>query len=445
MNLALLSTPPYSRKARKAFRDFKARVEADGGTFETPNETRKELTRLARLGLLDDDLTLAYVAGAYKAGKWYNIQGAGGDLDVVRATDAYRVNRPFALQSRGNNITATTYGTDGKLKGNYIRSALTNLFRDSEPTTDPGQGERTSVTFEVNDWNIGLDGKVVFGDNSIDRRYRNTASLPATTHSMAFLIKPNNGLVPTFGTGSTNITNITFGGNSVASNTTIVEVHSGIWLVKASGTIDASFPNLNGIRKLTTNNSVGFEVSALMIVAGDVDLTLEDYIKTVGSSAPRNADNISKTGISGLIGQTEGVALIRVDLSDVDAVSNGRLFEFNDGTTTNRTIFRKFTNTKNLILQVGSTVQIIGNYSGANSGEVLMLLRYDGTNFTPFLRGSKVNDYTLTAPSALSMVLIGTSPAYLADGWLNDRVKAFYHWKSTTKFTDEICQKLTTP
>jgi len=62
------------------------------------------------------------------------------------------------------------------------------------------------------------------------------------------------------------------------------------------------------------------------------------YVPTVASSVTRNADVISKTGISSLIGQTEGTMFldIKAQLNTADEQD----FSISDGTTNNRVIIR---------------------------------------------------------------------------------------------------------
>jgi hypothetical protein len=63
---------------------------------------------------------------------------------------------------------------------------------------------------------------------------------------------------------------------------------------------------------------------------------LQSYIPTLGASVTRGADACSKTGISSLIGQTEGTIFVEIDSSQF---LTGSYIGISDGTTTNRQIF----------------------------------------------------------------------------------------------------------
>jgi hypothetical protein len=60
------------------------------------------------------------------------------------------------------------------------------------------------------------------------------------------------------------------------------------------------------------------------------------YINTLGAAVTRGVDDCSKTGISSLIGQTEGTIFVEIDSSQF---LTGSYIGISDGTTTNRQIF----------------------------------------------------------------------------------------------------------
>jgi len=60
------------------------------------------------------------------------------------------------------------------------------------------------------------------------------------------------------------------------------------------------------------------------------------YIPTLSTSVTRVADAASKTGISSLIGQTEGTVMVEYDQSLIGQSATRRIFALNDGTSANR-------------------------------------------------------------------------------------------------------------
>jgi len=107
--------------------------------------------------------------------------------------------------------------------------------------------------------------------------------------------------------------------------------------VRYTYTFVASAAAQNGFNLITFNGLAGTSLTADLLVWG-VQLELgaypTSYIPTVASSVTRNADVISKTGISSLIGQTEGTIFLDFELLP-NNINSSYLFALNDGTNTN--------------------------------------------------------------------------------------------------------------
>lgn len=79
-----------------------------------------------------------------------------------------------------------------------------------------------------------------------------------------------------------------------------------------------------GMATITGDNSKGFYLWGAQLEAGS---NATSYIPTVASTVTRNADVISKSGISSLIGQTEGTIYLKVKYSSLGKTSTGRWFK----------------------------------------------------------------------------------------------------------------------
>ena len=90
-----------------------------------------------------------------------------------------------------------------------------------------------------------------------------------------------------------------YGTSLVRANTKKVQsLGNGLYFAVASGTNAGTHQTNFGIIKSSNSilsNNIAFEASAIMVVLGDVDLQLDDYIKTTGAAATRNADVITVT------------------------------------------------------------------------------------------------------------------------------------------------------
>jgi hypothetical protein len=92
------------------------------------------------------------------------------------------------------------------------------------------------------------------------------------------------------------------------------------------------------------------------------------YIPTLGTSVTRVADAASKTGISSLIGQTEGT--IYAEWTATNANTSGRILAISDGGFTNRIAILEDSATIRLFISASSVVQAdltnLGSYTGTH-------------------------------------------------------------------------------
>ena len=166
------------------------------------------------------------------------------------------------------------------------------------------------------------------------------------------------------------------------------------------------------------------------------------YIPTQAATVTRNADVISKTGISSLIGQTEGVCF-------VDFIHNGA-----DITTFQAALFVSSGDPSNLI-NIGvydgrlnpaitaSSVGIFDVYVGPNplpQGRHKVAIAYKSGDFAIYLNGTQVYTNTNSATfGTMSQVDLGTI-LYLGRQ-LGDGIKAAALWK--TRLTNDELERLT--
>jgi YD repeat-containing protein len=110
------------------------------------------------------------------------------------------------------------------------------------------------------------------------------------------------------------------------------------------------------------------------------------YIPTTSASVTRNADVISKTGISSLIGQTEGTLFVEIFADGIATSARGIMY-VSDGTTGNRVAIQ-YDASGNLqaIASSGGTTQgwVIYGYSG----NAKIAFAYNATNYELFVKSS---------------------------------------------------------
>jgi hypothetical protein len=116
------------------------------------------------------------------------------------------------------------------------------------------------------------------------------------------------------------------------------------------------------------------------------------YINTLSAASTRGADACFKTGISSLIGQTEGTIFLEVDAVNLDS---DQRFAISDGTNVNRISLRFVSGgTIQLSVVTGSTTQasISGSGSAGNTYKIAGV--YKENDFALWINGVEVGSDT---------------------------------------------------
>jgi hypothetical protein len=133
------------------------------------------------------------------------------------------------------------------------------------------------------------------------------------------------------------------------------------------------------------------------------------YISTTSSSATRVADVCSKTGISSLIGQTEGVIFADVNVNITGDASNFAGIAINDGTSSNVISFGYYQEGR---IQAVSFVSgsLVVNINlpifGLTSGSHKFALAYKLNDYVFYVDGVQVGSDTSASVPATSVFLL---------------------------------------
>ena len=124
------------------------------------------------------------------------------------------------------------------------------------------------------------------------------------------------------------------------------------------------------------------------------------YIPTYGSAVTRNGESNAVTGVSSLIGQTQGTLFL-----EAEAQSGFRTFSICDGSTSNRiTIAHNVPASFVTIPVYGGVVgtQLSTSYT---SGNIKIAVTYSGGNYSMFVNGTKINSASIgTFSSTLNKI-----------------------------------------
>jgi hypothetical protein len=144
------------------------------------------------------------------------------------------------------------------------------------------------------------------------------------------------------------------------------------------------------------------------------------YIPTLGATVTRGADACSKTGISSLIGQTEGTLFAEV--GDFPKENNGRVLCISDGTTSNYVIIFKngLNDNFNVLVLNGGVAQVSFNGTGSLSNNSKIAVGYANNDCAIYVNGNQVHTDTSASVPTCSNVYVGQrengSATFIAGG-----------------------------
>jgi hypothetical protein len=376
---------------------------------------------------LFNDASLIVTPNGFKAGKLYSIVPAtgAGDLDVVRATTATRVNSSGLIESVASNIPRLDY-TNGSCPSILVEPQRTNLSRYSEEFNNIAwTGSSFNATVTAND-TISPDGtmtadKVVFGTDGYLYQEYIVAGLSIATCSIY---------------SKTSTQKIVFGGATPAGTDvySFVDAGNGWYRQILTRTFTSGGTGVVQFLPIGTNETLYFWGAQL-----EEGSYATSYIKTTSASVTRNADVISKTGISSLIGQTEGTVFVDIDIDSSFAQADTRFINVTDGTATNWYFIG--TNNPNefrFYFRSSSTVYVT-NVTTFTSGRHKLAFAYKNNDYVAYIDGVQVNNTTTLVVGSTSKIELGNS---FGSGIGKEYINTSALWK--TRLTNSQLASLTT-
>jgi hypothetical protein len=357
--------------------------------------------------------SLILTPNGYKSGKLYSIVPASGngDLTFTRATSASRVNSSGLVENVLTGIPRLDYS--GSNASILLEPQRTNLLTYSSTFTD-GTWVKVSTTSVLNSTILSPDGTAnsykISRDSTSASSYITKASTSSTGRIYTFTIYAKLGDVSTnFGIRTTatypnrgdalfnlstgTLIGVQDGGTNTLTSGSIQSVGNGWYRCSVTSTFAGTGVNIQALASPTSLTSIsGFEASdgalsncyiwGAQLESGSYATS---YIPTTTSTTTRNLDAISKTGISDLIGQTEGVIFIESAALFNDLTQ--RSISISDGTSNNR-LNIYYNNSSNQILCFGAA-------NGINFANGISYTLTDETQFAKIAVRYRVNDISL--------------------------------------------------
>jgi hypothetical protein len=161
------------------------------------------------------------------------------------------------------------------------------------------------------------------------------------------------------------------------------------------------------------------------------------YIPTLGSSVTRLADSASKTGISSLIGQTEGTIYVEEEY-DASVANNGGLDDvlvaLTDGTTDNVVLILHygvapavFSNAARFFIRTAGATQAVFDSAALPTGTYKMALAYKNNDVVAYINGVQIGtDTSATIPATSVVTLVDPITTNAATKTVNIKTAALY-------------------
>ena len=268
-----------------------------------------------------DDASLIYYPSGYKAGKAYSLKptDGSGDLTFTRASTATRVNSAGLIESVATGVPRIDY-TGGGCGSLLLEPQRTNQFLNSQNAENLSIKSGASV---VSNTTTSPDGTInadsIIESSASGLHYCGGSGFAASQNSFSIFLKANtrnwayvttydgaadrgayfdlsNGVIGTIDSGVTaKIENYGDGWYRCSVTSTTVSVYS--------ATVQLAIGNLQ--RVYLGNGTSGIYVWGFQLEPSAAYPT--SYIPTTTTAVTRVSDIAGKSGISSLIGQTEGV------------------------------------------------------------------------------------------------------------------------------------------
>jgi hypothetical protein len=345
-----------------------------------------------------------------------------------------------------SNIPRLDY-TNGSCPSILVEPQRTNLALRSEEfnNTSWNVASTSTVTLNAGISPSGNNTANLITATALDGRRIQSVSLSAGTYTYSYFVKKGNqSSIQVLAFNSTlsavaQSANFDLDNGTLTSGTGIIQQFANGWYrVSVTFTIAATNTILLYIKSGLSNNAIGSTVYAwgAQLEAGS---NATSYIPTVAASVTRNADVISKTGISSLIGQTEGTLFVDF----YNQLLNSTLLCINKNAT--NAIFINISNTGTIIGRYYAnsilTTTNATTYTTFNQ-RIKVALKYGSFGIKLFVNGvlKSTNSTSIAFTSSLSDIFLNDGVVLnINEKIINNNVQVY-----KTALTDEQCINLTT-
>lgn len=361
-----------------------------------------------------DLASLVVVPSGYKASKVYAQKPltTDGQLAFTRSTTATRVNSAGLIEASAINVPRLDYlgSTCPRL---LLEPQRTNSFQYSEQVDNAYWSKIGSLTITANNA-VSPDGTtnadLVTTTVASARIQRAFTGLTAGTRTLSCFVKAGTGTEVTInaydgivdkGAGynlSTGVVSYVAGGVTA----TITNYGSGWYrLTHTYTSAGTSYSCQFYFDNVGTYRVWGFQFEDLAAYA-------TSYIPTLGAAVTRGADAASKTGITSLIGQTEGTLFVEFDFNGNYDVNGIVTIDVLGAGGNEAYIFMTGGGQLRLELYVASAIQGLILSSIGAVGRKKIAFAYKANDFVGYMNGVQVGTDTSGTVGSMDTIYVGT-------------------------------------
>lgn len=370
---------------------------------------------------LFESASLCVTPNGTKASKLYAVKpvDGSGDLSVTRATTATRVNSAGLIESVASNVPRLDY-SNGTCPSILVEPQRTNLLTYSEQFDNASWERATSGSATISvtsNATTAPNGTTTADLVTINRSSVSEISLiykvtntPAGTYKGSVWLKAKDSASVGKTIDLWSWDGNTNGYTKVTLTADWKRHEQATTVFSGTGQELFDFGLLSNTYSTSTTLSVEFYIWGVQSEAGSYATS---YIPTTSASVTRNADVISKTGISSLIGQTEGTIFVE-EVYDATIANNGglddTLVSLTDGTSSNLiSIFHYGLGIGNVLffIRLSGTTQVAISSSTPTSGTYKIALAYKNNDVVGYINGVQIaTDTSATIPATSAITLV---------------------------------------
>ena len=384
-----------------------------------------------------DLASLVVVPSGYKSGKIYAQKPltTDGQLTFTRASTATRVNASGALETVASGVPRLDYTNSScpkillepqrtqKLTYNndFSNAAWDKAYQGlaTAPVLTANYG--TDPFGGTNAWRIQLN--LNGGTDGSSRSWMLQNFNPSATVTLSMYIKLNTA-------GSKTVILSDSGGTTVTVNSTS---WTRISQVQIGGGGEFRFGLIGGMTSDTLDASICYAQSEEGSYATSI-------INSTTAAVTRLADAASKTGISSLIGQTEGTLFAEVDLNNT-SIGNTYILQVFQNSSNRILLYRSFGNVVGCYILKGAGSVYDTTSASSYSGRTKIALAYKSGDIAFYINGMQIgtSSATYTAFASLADLNIDSN---------NGAERGYYNYNQTllfkTRLTNAQLAELTT-